>query len=207
MALDTPATIQNPRNPRGARHPDLARYVNAHAILRGSFTLASGRQSNYYCDGKQVSFSGEGLSLIADAIVEEIRDLNIDAIGGMDMGATPIVAAVALRMFQIGKPIGSFVVRKDVKGHGTKKDVEGVLPKVPARVAIVDDVITSGGSTLKSIEVVQAKGHTVVLALSVLDRDAGGAKALADIGVKYQPLVTIAELGISNDEPGPSGRQ
>ena len=199
MALDASATI------RHARHPELAQYVNAHAILRGSFTLASGRQSGYYCDGKQVSFSGEGLSLIAEAITEEIRNLDIHAIGGMDMGATPIVAAVALRLFQLGKPTPSFVVRKDVKDHGTRKQIEGVLPKEPARVIIVDDVVTSGGSMLKAIETVRAKGHEVVLAISVLDRDAGGAEALAAIGVKYRPLVTIAEIGISNEPGGPRG--
>jgi len=192
MALDASATIRN------ARHPELAQYVNAHAILRGSFTLASGRQSSYYCDGKQVSFSGEGLSLIARAIAAEIRDLDIDAIGGMDMGATPIVAATALWHFEHGSPLPSFVVRKDVKAHGTKKEIEGVFPKEPSRVVIVDDVVTTAGSIIKSIEVVRAKGHEVALAISVLDRDGGGRQALEAIGVPYRPLVMIAELGIEN---------
>jgi orotate phosphoribosyltransferase len=182
-----------------ARHPELARYLDAHAILRGSFKLASGRTSSYYCDGKQASFSGEGLTLIADAIARELRDVNAQAIGGMDMGATPIVAAAAMRMNQLGRPMVAFVVRKDVKEHGTKKEIEGPLPKEPSRIVIIDDVVTSGGSIIKSIEAVRKRGHEVVLALSVLDRDAGGGEALRALGVKYQPLVTIAELGISNE--------
>ncbi len=181
-----------------ARHPELARFVNARAIMRGTFTLASGRTSSYYCDAKQVTFSGEGLSLVMDAMVKELRDVEFDAIGGMDMGATPLAAAAAMRFHQLGRDVPSFVVRKDVKGHGTKKDVEGILPKSPSRLVILDDVITSGGSIIKSIDVVREKGHQVVLAISILDRDGGGAEALQAKGVKYQPLVTIAELGISN---------
>lgn len=195
MTAQTPPSIHN------ARHPELAALVNERAIMRGEFTLASGRKSTYYCDGKQVSFAGDGLALIAEAIDNEIRDRDIDAIGGMDMGATPIVAAFALWRQMQGRPIPSFVVRKDVKGHGTKKDVEGLLPATPSRVVIVDDVVTSGGSIVKAIEAVRAKGHEVVLAISILDRDTGGADALDAIDVPYQPLVTIAELGITNDEP------
>ncbi len=184
-----------------ARHPELARFLDEHAIRRGRFTLASGRTSSYYCDGKLVSFSGEGALLIADAILEEIKDIEADAIGGMDMGSTPIVSAVAMRAFQIGRHLPSFIVRKEVKGHGTKKPVEGNLPKEPARVIMVDDVITSGGSIMQAIDVVQGLGHTIALTVSVLDRDGGGAERFREKGIPYQPLVTIAELGISNDEP------
>jgi len=184
-----------------ARHPELARFLNEHAIRRGRFTLASGRTSSYYCDGKLVSFSGEGALLIADAILEEIKDIEADAIGGMDMGSTPIVSAVAMRAFQIGRHLPSFIVRKEVKGHGTKKPVEGNLPKEPARVIMVDDVITSGGSIMQAIDVVQELGHTIALTVSVLDRDGGGAERFREKGIPYQPLVTIAELGITNDEP------
>jgi orotate phosphoribosyltransferase len=183
-----------------ARHPELARYLLQHAIIFGSFTLSSGRKSDYYCDGKQVSFSGEGLALIVDAILHEIGELEVDAIGGMDMGATPIVSAVALRSFQLGKPISSFVVRKDVKAHGTKKEIEGTPPSTPGRIVIIDDVVTSGQSIVKSVEAVQRSGHQVVLALSVLDRQGSGAEALKGMGIRYQPLVTVAELGIA-DQP------
>lgn len=183
-----------------ARHPRLAEYVFAHAIKLGKFVLASGRESTYYCDGKLVSFAPEGVALVADAILDEIEGLKIDAVGGMDMGATPIVSAVALRSFQLGHPLPCFVVRKDVKAHGTKKEIEGLIPTEPSRVVIVDDVVTTGGSVIQAIQAVRKAGHTVELAIAMLDRADGGEEALKKIGVRYQPLVTISELGISNGE-------
>src|SRR5690606_13486431 len=134
-----------------ARHPRLAEFLLTHAIKRGRFRLASGRESTYYCDGKLVSFSPEGIALIADAILEETKDVDAAAIGGMDMGATPIVAAVALRSFQIGRPLEAFVVRKEVKDHGTRKRIEGRIPATPSNVIIVDDVVTTAGSIIQSI--------------------------------------------------------
>lgn len=194
-----------PRNTPGmfehARHPDLARYLNEHALRRGRFTLVSGRVSSYYCDGKLVSFSGQGALLIAEAAIREMQHLRVDAIGGMDMGATPIVSAVVMRLFQMGRPLPAFIVRKQVKGHGTRKPIEGPLPETPARLVMIDDVVTSGGSLLQAIDVVRGLGHTVELAISVLDRDGGGAELMRVNNVPYQPLVTIAELGITNDEP------
>jgi len=191
MAASSPSSVSNPR------HPALAAFLDQHAILRGDFTLASGRKSDYYCDGKQASFSGEGLALVVDAIEAEISELAIDAIGGMDMGATPIVAALALALYQRGRPLPAFVVRKDVKAHGTRKPIEGILPATrPGRVVILDDVVTSGESILKAIDAVREAGHEVILAISILDRDGGGAAALAKAGVPYRSLVTIAELGI-----------
>jgi orotate phosphoribosyltransferase len=190
-ARETPATMIN------ARHPDLARFLREKAIIFGSFTLASKQKSDYYCDGKQATLSGEGLSLIIEAILQETRDVEFDAIGGMDMGATPIAPAAAYRLFQLGRDVPSFVVRKEVKSHGTMKAIEGPLPQSPSRVVILEDVVTSGGSLLKAIDVVRAAGHEVVLAISVLDREAGGGEALRARGVRYQPLVRIAELGLS----------
>lgn len=194
-------TAETHRAIEQARHPELARFLNDHAILRGSFTLVSGRKSTYYCDGKQASFSGEGLALITEAILKELEGVDANAIGGMDMGATPIVAAVALRAQQAGRALPAFVVRKDVKAHGTKKEIEGICPESAQQLVIVDDVITSGGSTIKAIEAVRRTGREVSLVLSVLDRESGGREALEAIGVRYQPLVTISDLGLTNDEP------
>jgi orotate phosphoribosyltransferase len=185
--------------PSAARHPRLAAYLLEHAIKRGAFTLASGRQSSCYCDTKLASFAPEGALLIADAILDEIEGLEVAAVGGMDMGATPLAAAVALRSFQRGRPLPGFVVRKDAKGHGTRKRIEGPIPQTPSPLVIVEDVVTSGGSILQSIDEVRAAGHTVALAITVLDRMAGGAEAIQARGVKFRPLVTIAELGIGNE--------
>lgn len=181
------------------RHPELVSFLLDRAIKFGSFKLSSGQQSDYYCDGKLVSFDGEGLSLIVDGILEEIKDLEVDAVGGMDMGATPIVAGVGLRAFDRGIPMPTFVVRKEAKAHGTMKGIEGPIPERGSRVVIVDDVVTSGGSILRAIERARQAGLEVVLAMCVLDRDSGGRAAMDRLGVPYRPLVTIAEIRQANE--------
>jgi orotate phosphoribosyltransferase len=181
-----------------ARHPELARFLLAKSVTRGDFTLASGARSNYYVDVRLTSLSGEGVALIADAVVAEISGLKVDAIGGMDMGATPIVSAVVMRLHQLGQsPTDGFVVRKEMKKHGTMKNIEGNLPAKPSRLVIIDDVVTSGESIIKALEAVRQKGHEVVMAISVLDRDSGGGDRLRGLGLNYQPLVTVAELGLT----------
>jgi orotate phosphoribosyltransferase len=183
-----------------ARHPELARFLLEKSVTRGDFTLASGKRSSYYVDVRLSSLSGEGAALIADAIVNEINGLDVEAVGGMDMGATPIVSAVVMRLHQLGQsPIDGFVVRKEVKKHGTMKNIEGNLPAKPSRLAIIDDVVTSGESIVKAVDAVRQKGHEVVMAISVLDRNAGGGDRLRAMGLRYQPLVTIAELGLGDE--------
>jgi orotate phosphoribosyltransferase len=179
-----------------ARHPELASLLERKSLRRGNFVLASGRSSTYYIDGKLTSMDPQGATLIADAILAEIRDLTVDAVGGMDMGATPIVGAVATRSLTAGRPLPTFVVRKEVKGHGTKKEIEGPVPQNPSKVVIVDDVVTTGDSLLKAIDAAQRAGHEVVLAISVLDRNAGATEAMARRGIRYQPLATLKDIGV-----------
>lgn len=178
------------------RHPKLAKLLEEKSLRRGNFILASGKSSTYYIDGKLTSMSAEGASLIADAILEEIRDLAVDAVGGMDMGATPIVGAVAVSGFRAGRPLPTFVVRKEVKAHGTMKQIEGPIPQTPGKVVIIDDVVTTGDSILKAIDAVEKAGHTVLLAISLLDRGAGATEALTRRGIRYQPLATLEDIGV-----------
>jgi len=178
-----------------SKHPELVEFIQRAAFKRGSFVLSSGSTSNYYIDGKLVSFDPEGAWLTVEALLSELADVEYDAVGGMDMGATPIVAALALRSFQIGKPIPTFTVRKEAKEHGTKKLIEGPLQR-PCRVVIVDDVVTTGESIRKAIEAVRAIGCTVQLAISVVDRRAGADELLQGMGIPYRPLVRLAELGV-----------
>lgn len=189
-------------------YPTLAEFIRKHAIQQGSFVLASSVASDYYCDGKQVSFSGQGLSLVVEAILDDLKDLEFDAIGGMDMGATPIVSALALKYFQLGRDVPAFVVRKDVKPHGTMKRIEGPIPDPPCRVVVIDDVVTSGGSILQAIQAVRDRGpgYEVVRAISMLDREEGGAKRLQDDGISYRPLVTTSQLGITSGARQASSR-
>jgi orotate phosphoribosyltransferase len=140
------------------------------------------------------SFDGEGLSLIVQAIIAELEGIASSAIGGMDIGATPIVAGVALRMEQLKKPYPAFVVRKSCE------KIEGPIPPAPCNVVVVDDVVTSGGSILQAIDALEAAGYRVVLAIGVVDRDAGGREALGARAIPYQPLVTLSDLGLKNED-------
>jgi len=185
------------------RYPALAQCIQQKALRRGSFRLVSGRTSTYYLDGKMLSFDPEGITLVVEALLAELEGSQFDAVGGMDMGATPIVSALALRSFQLGRPIPTFTVRKAEKSHGTQKRIEGPLPPA-SRVVVVDDVVTSGGSIMQAADALRGEGHDVVLAVSVVDRDAGGRELLAEAGIPYRPLVTLAELGIANVEDATS---
>jgi orotate phosphoribosyltransferase len=179
------------------KYPQLAKVIREKSLKHGKFTLASGRTSDYYIDARLSSLDPEGAARMADAILEEIAGMKVDAVGGMDMGATPIVGAVAIRSFQLNKPMPTFVVRKDVKAHGTQKAIEGPIPPPPCNVVIVDDVVTSGGSIIKAIDAVEKHGGKVLLAISVLDRNAGAKEALEARRIPYRPLLTLADIGIS----------
>jgi orotate phosphoribosyltransferase len=138
--------------------------------------------------------------LIARAILKEIANLPVDAVGGMDMGATPIVGSVAAVGELEGRPFPVFVVRKEIKKHGTMKLIEGPIPPAPSKVVIIDDVVTTGESILKAIDAVRDAGHEVLLAISVLDRKGGATEAIATRNIPYRPLVTLEDIGVF-DEP------
>ena len=144
---------------RTQRILELARETGA--LLFGEFTLASGKKSGHYFEGKRLTLSPEGAYQVGKAIFDELAGINVDAVGGLAMGAFPIVTAVSLISHQEGKPIPSFIVREQPKEHGTHRKIEGHL-KEGFRVAIVDDVITTGGSVKKAIEAVEAVKCKVV---------------------------------------------
>jgi orotate phosphoribosyltransferase len=177
------------------RYPKLVALLKEKSLRFGDFTLASGVKSSFYIDGKMTCMDPQGATLIAQAILSEIAEMHVDAIGGMDMGATPIVGAVAVESYHSARPYPVFVVRKDTKEHGTKKPIEGPIPQ-KGNVVIIDDVVTTGSSILKAIDAAEAHGCKVVLAISVLDRNAGAADALAAKAVPYRSLVTMADLGL-----------
>lgn len=179
-----------------ARHPELVKVLRARSLQFGDFQLASGAHSSYYMDVRRSSLAPDGAAAIVDALVSELDGLEYDAVGGMDMGATPIAGALALRFHQLGRDVPTFVARKQVKKHGTQKEIEGPLPEGHCRVIIIDDVVTSGGSILDAIAAVKRRGCTVVKAFAVVDRDAGGRERIEAEGIDYQPLVTLTELGI-----------
>ena len=177
------------------RFPELVQLIKDRAITLGEFTLASGEKSNIYCDGKKLALTGKGSAAIADAISCILSDIKYDAIAGMEMGAIPMIAAAGLRLFDTQqRDLPMLVIRKESKSYGTQKRIEGPLPESPARVIMLEDVVTSGGSVIKAIDVIEAAGHEVILAISMLDRESGGIEALEKRGVPYTPLVRMSEL-------------
>ena len=170
-----------------------------HALKFGDFTLASGRKSTYYLDGRLITLHAEGLKLIAEGILDSLAEFDFAAVGGMSIGADPIVGGVLTVAAQRGRPLLGFLVRKEAKEHGTKRMVEG--PVQPgSKVVIVDDVITTGGSSLQAIDRALEVGCQVVCAVGVCDRLQGGAAAFAARGIPFRSLLTIRDFGI--EAPG-----
>jgi orotate phosphoribosyltransferase len=181
----------------------LGALLQRDALRLGSFVLASGRSSHYYIDGRQITLSAEGASLIGLGMLHLLAaHPEVTAMGGLTMGADPIVGATLALASSQGRPaLRGFLVRKQAKTHGTAKLVEGPL-QPGSVVAIVDDVATTGGSSLQAIEAVESLGCRVALVAVVLDRLEGAARSFEDRGIPFQPLLTIRDLGVEPLAPG-----
>ena len=163
----------------------------------GTFTLTSGKTSDFYVDGKQTTLDAEGSYLCGRLLFELIRQSPepIGAVGGMTLGADPLVTAVSLVSYINKNPIPAFIVRKEAKGHGTGNFIEGKhnLPS-GCLVALVEDVVTTGGTLLKVIERVENEGFKVGMVATVVDRQEGGAEALAEQGYPLKAIFTRQQL-------------
>lgn len=179
---------------------ELIGLIGEKALKRGTFTLASGRTASFYLDAKQVVLDAHGAMLVGRAILERLRSLGPlpAAVGGMSIGADPITSAVVTMAGVEGLALKGFMVRKEPKDHGTKKYIEG--PVAPGqRVVIVEDVTTTGGSSLVAIDRAQEFGLVVERVITVIDRLAGAQAAFAARGIPLESLVTIRDLGIDPD--------
>jgi len=165
----------------------------SRAFSFGDFTLASGKKSTYYVNSKKAIFNGEVVNLLSEVLWEMTKELNIDAAGGLEVGAIPMAAAMAQRYALHGKPLEGFFVRKQQKEHGAKERVEGVL-NAGMRVAVLDDVLTTGGSVVQAIEEIEKKGAIVVAVVCIVDRLEGAREALAKY--PFLPIFTIRDFGI-----------
>jgi len=157
------------------------------------FKLVSGRMSNYYFNCKAVTLHPEGMYLIGNLIFEMVKDLNIKGIGGLTLGADPVAYAASYTSFLKGKPIEAFVVRKSAKSHGTMQWIEGDVRKGD-RVVIVDDVITTGKSTIEAISRAKEAGLEIVKVICLIDRQEGGRENIEALGYKVDALVLRDEV-------------
>jgi orotate phosphoribosyltransferase len=157
------------------------------------FQLASGQVSPYYIDCRPVTHNAEGLFLIGAIFCEKLRGLGVQAVGGLTMGADPIAHAIALTSYLQGRPINAFSVRKAAKEHGAGGLVVGDV-KPGDQVVILEDVITTGGSTLKAVAAARDFGLQVLAVLLLVDRQEGGREAVAAVIPRVEALFTLAEL-------------
>jgi orotate phosphoribosyltransferase len=168
--------------------------IKERSLLRGAeFKLASGRESSFFFDMKKTMFDPEGAALVAELVFAAVAaERDVRFIGGLEMGAVPVVAAVCARSYP-EHPISGFFVRKEIKGHGTNKLIDGCL-EPDSKVILLEDVTTTGGSVLKAAHAVRALGCTVHTAITLVDRLEGAATNLAEQGLTLVPLFTAPDF-------------
>ena len=186
VAMDQPSRALELRN-------SLFNLLKLRAFRRGRVVLASGKQSDYYFDMKPAMLDPEGAGLLAELILQELQGISADCIGGIEMGAVPLIAPVAMRSPDFGRYLSGFFVRKAVKDHGTKKRVDGT-DIAGKTVVILEDVTTTGGSAMDAVNAVQDAGAKVALVLSILDRGEGAAELYAKAGIPFKSLFRSEEF-------------
>jgi orotate phosphoribosyltransferase len=176
----------------------LASILSAYSVRRGQeFTLASGRKSNVYCDARVTTCRAEAMPLIGRLFLDKMRERGWapQAVGGLTMGADPIVIAVARESIESGAAINAFLVRKEAKGHGMRKQIEGLAESGPIDVVIVDDVCTTGDSTVKAVVAAREAGLRVLGAICLVDREEGARETIeGGLGCAFDRIFTLAEL-------------
>ena len=171
----------------------LKEIVRRDAVKFGKFTLSSGKESDLYVDLRKVTLNPVGASLIGSLISRIIKDRKVDAVGGMSVGADPIAVATSLAAYQDGREIMAFLVRKTQKTHGTLNVIEGPI-KPGQRALVVEDVITTGASTISAIERIKEAGLEIELVVAVFDRCEGGREAIESLGYEVRSLLTRRDL-------------
>ncbi|HEY2381141.1 MAG TPA: orotate phosphoribosyltransferase [Terriglobia bacterium] len=174
---------------------ELRGIIRERSLRIGDFTLSSGKKSSYYLDCRMTTLNPRGALLIGRLILGLMREhkISADAIGGLTMGADPIVSAVAVVSSLEGAPLPAFIVRKEAKGHGTKRSIEGYDGKPGARVVIVDDVCTTAGSLLTAAGKAEEAGYNVVATFCVVDREEGGTGIISQ-KYPFYALLTARDL-------------
>ena len=174
---------------------NLLRLLKDKSFKKGSFTLASGKHSDFYIDVKNTALHPEGADCIGQCVWSVLSVKDFEGVGGPTLGADPLATAVSLAAYRLGHILPAFIVRKEPKKHGTSQWMEGSENlKAGANLLVLEDVVTTGGSSLKAIEKIRAEGYAVDTLVCVLDRNEGGREALEKSGVRLVSLCTIEEL-------------
>jgi orotate phosphoribosyltransferase len=197
----TPAPIQPlPQTlPAGAveQRQLLLQLLAERAYRHGQFTLASGRTSDHYVNCKPVSLSGLGLALLAARMLELVEPEAM-AVAGLTLGADPLVSGVAQAAALAGRQLDALIVRKEAKGHGTGAWLEGPLPAAGSRITVLEDVVTTGGSSLKAVKQLREAGYTVERVVTIVDRQEGGLEAMTAAGLELRSLFLLEEVAATS---------
>ncbi|MCP9839239.1 orotate phosphoribosyltransferase [Synechococcus sp. J7-Johnson] len=175
------------------RRQVLLELLATRAYRHGQFTLASGRSSDHYVNCKPVSLSGYGLALLAMALLEQVEG-DAAAVAGLTLGADPLVSGVAMAAAQAGLPLDALIVRKQAKGHGTGAWLEGPLPATGSRITVLEDVVTTGGSSLQAVQQLRQAGYVVERVVTIVDRQEGGSGAMTAAGLELRSLFLLEEI-------------
>jgi orotate phosphoribosyltransferase len=176
----------------------LIEIVKRRSFSKGSdVRLVSGRSSSFYFDMKPTMLDPEGAYLIANLILDCLADAQVEFVGGLEMGAVPLATAVAAASHARGRPLPAFFVRKQPKEHGARKLLEGLAPGetlAGKRVAVLEDVTTTGGSASKAIEALRVEGAIIERVITVVDRLEGAAANFSAAGIAFTPILTAADF-------------
>lgn len=170
--------------------------IAAEAVFHGDFTLSSGKKATYYVDMRKLTLDHRAAPAIGRLVLDAVRDLNVDAVGGLTLGADPIANAVMHASVAAGTPVDAFVVRKEPKDHGRGRQIEGA-EVAGKRVVIVEDTSTTGGSPLKAAEVAAAAGAEIVAVVTVVDRKTGAQAAVEAAGYEWRSIIDLDDLGLA----------
>lgn len=204
----TPAPIQPLPQPLPAGPAEqrqlLLQLLAERAYRHGQFTLASGRSSDHYVNCKPVSLSGLGLALLAARMLERVEP-EAAAVAGLTLGADPLVSGVAQAAALAGRQLDALIVRKEAKGHGTGAWLEGPLPAAGSRITVLEDVVTTGGSSLKAVRQLREAGYVVERVVTIVDRQEGGLEAMTAAGLELQSLFLLEEVAATAAAAGAAG--
>ncbi len=168
--------------------------IKEKAFLKGDFILSSGKKSNYYLDCRKITLTPEGVYYTAKIFLDMVKSEPLDAIGGPTLGADPMVGALGVVSFQNGTPVNTFIIRKESKAHGGKKQIEGPELKSGATVVVIDDVATTGKAFLHALDVLDGAGIKVKTCLCIIDREEGAKAAVEARGCQMRSIFTAQDF-------------
>ena len=170
---------------------ELLELIKERGYRKGDFTLSSGKKSEHYVNCKPIILTGRGLTLTSLLMLKEVQT---NVVAGLTLGADPLVSGVSLVSALDGRMVNALIIRKEPKGYGTASQIEGPLPVKGSKITVLEDVVTTGGSSIKAVKVLRDEGYIVELVVSIVDRQEGGKDAMIDNDLELCSLFTIEDL-------------